>query len=91
MTLFVGKIPTAARLSDLEDLFLKFGKLQRCDLKIGTMSNYGFIEFEDDRDQQDLLKAHGEQEIELLGSRLVVEEAKGRKKELSNACFKCGK
>lgn len=100
MALFIGRIPSDARSSDLEALFEKYGKINRCDIKTGTSFNFGFVEFEDKRDAEDVVKAHEDKEFELMGNRIVVELAKGKKREpgdrperseRSNGCFKCGK
>ncbi|OMH84664.1 Serine/arginine-rich splicing factor [Zancudomyces culisetae] len=85
--LFVGRLPRDIRSSELEDLFSRYGKLSRCDIKRG----YGFIEYEDRRDAEDALKdADG---MRLGGGRIVVEYAKGRARRStdSNTCFKCGR
>jgi len=95
MSLFVGRLSSDARSRDLEDLFYKFGKITRCDVKRG---GFGFVEFEDKRDAEDAIK-----ELDgatLLGRRIAVEWAKGprrgsdssgsRDKTDGDACFKCG-
>ncbi|KAJ3320679.1 hypothetical protein HDV06_005087 [Boothiomyces sp. JEL0866] len=90
-----------ARASDLEKIFEKYGKISRCDIKNGQSYNFGFVEFEDKRDADDVVKAHEDKEFELFGHRIVVEFAKGgsrrdrdrddRRDRSSNDCFKCGK
>jgi len=95
MSLFVGRLSSDTRSRDLEDLFYKFGKITRCDVKRG---GFGFVEFEDKRDAEDAIK-----ELDgatLLGRRIAVEWAKGprrgsdssssRDKTDGDACFKCG-
>jgi RNA recognition motif-containing protein len=53
--LFLGGLSKDTRRQDLEEVFNKYGKLTRCDIKYvngyaGTA--YGFIAFEDDRDAE---------------------------------------
>ena len=53
--LFLGGLSKDTRRQDLEDVFSKYGKITRCDIKYvngyaGTA--YGFIGFEDDRDAE---------------------------------------
>eukprot|EP00126_Sphaerothecum_destruens_P011749 Sdes_comp20954_c0_seq3m18672 len=89
MALFIGRLGRDTRPRDLEDVFYRYGKITRCDVK-GT---YGFIEFEDKRDAEDAIeREHGRN---LLGSRIVVEWAKGNRGERSDTrrdgCFRCGK
>jgi RNA recognition motif-containing protein len=52
-------------------LFLKYGKLKRCDVK----GNYAFITFEDERDAEDALEECQGKEVN--GSRINIEWAKG--------------
>jgi len=97
MSLFVGRLSSETRSRDLEDLFYKYGKITRCDVKRG---GFGFIEFDDKRDAEDAIK-----ELDgatLLGRKIAVEWAKGarrgsdsststsRDKTDGDACFKCG-
>jgi len=56
---------------DLEEIFDRYGKIRRIDIKTG----FGFVEFYDDRDAEDAIK--GEDGQDLLGRRLQVEEARG--------------
>lgn len=86
MALFVGRLPRDVRPRELEDLFHKYGRITRCDVKRG---GYGFIEYEDPRDAEDAIKACDG--IRFLGDRIVVEWARGAKKSNSEECFKCGK
>jgi RNA recognition motif-containing protein len=34
MQLFIGRLPMDMRASELEDIFIKHGKLTRCDIKV---------------------------------------------------------
>ncbi|KAH6575722.1 hypothetical protein BASA50_006352 [Batrachochytrium salamandrivorans] len=91
--LFVGRVPEDARSTDLEEIFHKYGKIIRCDVKHGASISFGFVEYEDKRDAEDALKAGQEAEFELNGSKMYVEWAKAggrRGGERSEGCFKCG-
>ncbi len=53
--LFLGGLGREVRRKDLEEVFSKYGKIVRCDIKYvngfaGTA--YGFIGFQDDRDAE---------------------------------------
>ena len=53
--LFLGGLSKETRRQDLEDVFAKYGRITRCDIKYvngyaGTA--YGFIGFEDERDAE---------------------------------------
>lgn len=63
MSLFIGRVPPEASSQDLEDIFKKYGRISRCDVKNGQSYNYGFVEFEDKRDAEDVLKAHEDKEV----------------------------
>ena len=34
--LFIGRLPRGSRASELEDVFYKYGKMTRCDVKQGN-------------------------------------------------------
>jgi len=90
--LFVGRLASDTRSRDLEDLFYKFGKITRCDVKRG---GFGFVEFDNKRDAEDAIR-----ELDgtsLLGRHIAVEWAKGPRRGSDSsstrdgdACFKCG-
>jgi RNA recognition motif-containing protein len=92
MALFVGRLPSDVRQRELEDLFDKYGKILRCDIK----SSYAFVEFEDSRDAEDAVKEMDG--YRLSGRPIVVEWAKGKRRGGErasgggdrDACFKCG-
>jgi len=69
--LFIGRLPLEVRQRELEDIFYRYGKLARCDIKYGKTMAYGFVEYEDRRDAEDALR--GEDGKLILGSRMVVE------------------
>eukprot|EP01134_Creolimax_fragrantissima_P007822 CFRG7822T1 len=85
MSLFIGRLSQDIRESDLEDVFIKYGKINRCEVKNG---GFAFIDYEDKRDAEDAIKAEDGREIR--GARIAVEWAKGPKQK-SEDCFKCGR
>ncbi|KAM0682546.1 Serine/arginine-rich splicing factor 1 [Mitosporidium daphniae] len=86
MALFVGRIPEHVRPRDLEDLFIKYGRINRCDIKRG---GYGFVEFDDIRDAEDALR---DGRFQIDGHPIVVEWAKGSgRRSNSDECFRCGR
>lgn len=75
--LFLGNLGRDISRSDIEKTFDKYGRLLRCDLKNrGFGANFAFLEFEDERDAEDALRA--ENGKDLYGSSLVVEWAKSK-------------
>eukprot|EP00124_Ichthyophonus_hoferi_P005561 Ihof_evm2s839 gene=Ihof_evmTU2s839 len=87
MALFIGRLGPEIRTRDLEDVFGRYGRLVRCDLKNG---GYGFVDFEDRRDAEDALR--GEDGRSLGQSRMVVQWANGPSRRAdSGECFKCGR
>ena len=73
--LFIGQLVRDVRRRELEDAFGKFGEIVRIDIKSG----FGFIEYEHSRDAEDAIrKMDGE---EFLGKRIIVEYARGRRRE----------
>jgi RNA recognition motif-containing protein len=69
--LFIGNLNPDIRIRDLENVYGRYGKILRCDLK----KNYGFIQYSDRRDAEQALQK--ENNRELLGSVMTVEWAKG--------------
>ncbi|KAI8144589.1 hypothetical protein BJV82DRAFT_656401 [Fennellomyces sp. T-0311] len=81
MALFIGRIPKSMSTRELEDIFSKYGKITRLDVK----TDFGFVEFEDKRDAEEAMN-------EVHGKDLVVEWAKnGGRRPNENECFNCGK
>lgn len=39
MALFIGRIPSDCRPRELEDVFAKYGRINRCDVKRGGMES----------------------------------------------------
>jgi len=87
MSIWVGRLSYDARERDIEDLFHKFGRIRRIELKKG----FAFVEFEDERDGEDAL--HELDGVDFLGNRIVIERARGRRRGPSSAdrCFRCGR
>lgn len=53
--LFLGGLNKETRRQDLEDVFGKYGRLTRCDIKYingNAGTAYGFVAFDDDRDAE---------------------------------------
>jgi len=74
--LFVGRLGKDVRTRDLEDIFNRYGRLTRCDIKVGGGPlAYAFIDYEDKRDAEDAIKYENGREIR--GRGIVVEWAKG--------------
>lgn len=69
--LFVGNLNPATRMRDLENVYGRYGKILRCDLK----KNYAFIQFDNRREAEQAL--HKENNQKLMGSVMTVEWAKG--------------
>ncbi|KAJ3191883.1 hypothetical protein HK101_007317 [Irineochytrium annulatum] len=91
MALFVGRLPTEVKVADLEDIFAKYGRISRLDIKRGASFNFGFVEYEDKRDAEDALKECDGKNLQNFGTRLVVEWSKGgSRRSESNECFKVG-
>ncbi|XP_033646103.1 serine/arginine-rich splicing factor 7-like isoform X2 [Asterias rubens] len=87
--LFIGRLSKQTRQRDVEDVFMKYGPMQRCELKYGTGMAYAFIDYEDPRDAEDAQKFEDRQEI--CGQSIVVEWARGPKRGVSDdECYKCG-
>jgi len=85
MTLFVGNLPHDVRTREIEDIFSRYGRIARIDIKRG----YAFLEFEDKRDAEDAIREDG---TTLGGSRMSVEFAKSERKSAnSEDCFRCGR
>ncbi|CAL4902790.1 unnamed protein product [Urochloa decumbens] len=69
--LYVGQISPHTRINDLEDLFSKYGRLRKVDLK----RDFGFVEFSDPRDAEDARYDLDGRKFD--GSRIIVEFARG--------------
>jgi len=69
--LFVGNLNPDIQVRDLENVFGRYGKITRCDLK----KNYAFIQLTDERDAEEAIRK--ENDRRLLGSVMTVEWAKG--------------
>ncbi|KAG0038338.1 hypothetical protein BGZ82_000483 [Podila clonocystis] len=90
MALFLGRLTPDTRSRDLEDLFAKYGRVTRLDIKRGTNSGFGFVEYEDPRDAEEAV--HKLNRHVVNGSEIVVEFAKNNGRRAGdNECFKCGR
>lgn len=73
---FIGSLPPDARESDIERFLREYGRINEISVKRG----YGFVEFDDKRDAEDaIFELDGK---ELLGERVSLQPARGRKREL---------
>ncbi|KAF9412082.1 hypothetical protein BGZ94_001150 [Podila epigama] len=87
MALFLGRLTPDTRSRDLEDLFAKYGRVTRLDIKRGTNSGFGFVEYEDPRDAEEAV--HKLNRHVVNGSEIVVEFAKNNGRRAGdNECFK---
>jgi len=89
--IYVGRLSNKTKESDLRRIFGKYGRLR--DVVIKPDKDYGFVEFELDRDADDAVRyLHG---IEMHGSKLIVEHTKGGERppgsKRNENCFVCGK
>ncbi|KAK8769627.1 hypothetical protein V5799_013907 [Amblyomma americanum] len=50
--LFIGRLPLDTRERDVEQVFERYGRLLRCDVKYGTGMAYAFVDYEDHRDAE---------------------------------------
>ncbi|XP_054724029.1 serine/arginine-rich splicing factor 4-like [Uloborus diversus] len=85
--LFVGRLPIDIRERDVEQVFEKYGRLLRCDVKYGMYGStgrrssgrtgmaYAFVDYDDRRDAEDAIKYENGREIR--GQSIVVEWARG--------------
>jgi len=71
--LFVGRLPKDVRRNDLEQIFGRYGRVTRCDIRVGLETAYAFIDFDDHRDAKDALKFENGREFH--GQRIVVDWA----------------
>jgi len=70
-TVYVGGLSTSTREDDLRDLFAKYGRLRRIDIKSG----YAFVEYDDSRDADDAVRGTDGREVQ--GKRISAEIARG--------------
>lgn len=51
--LYIGNLGRDVSRRDIENIFDKYGKVRRCDIKSkGLGTSYAFLEYEDERDAQ---------------------------------------
>ncbi|KAJ2314273.1 Serine/arginine-rich splicing factor 6, partial [Coemansia sp. RSA 2704] len=68
--LYVGRLPRDVRERDLERLFKGYGQIRDICLRPG----FGFVEFRDRRDAEDVM--HDFNNREFMGERLMIEPAR---------------
>jgi len=77
--LFVGNLTRDITRKDMEDVFDKYGKMLKCEVKNkDNGSSFCFIEFEEERDAEEALRA--ENGRDMLGSSMKIEWAKGKER-----------
>jgi len=75
--LFIGNLGAEISSQDIEAVFEKYGRVVKCDVKSkGEGSTFCFVEYEDERDAEEALKAENGQDMQ--GTAMVVQFAKGR-------------
>jgi len=68
-TVYVGRVDSRTRERDLYDIFDRYGRVARVDMKRG----FAFVDFDDNRDAEDAIKDMDGREVD--GSRITVEWA----------------
>ncbi|KAJ2004562.1 Serine/arginine-rich splicing factor 6 [Coemansia thaxteri] len=80
--LYVGRLPRDVRERDLEQLFKGYGEIR----DICLLSGFGFVEFRDRRDAEDVM--HDFNNRDFMGERLLIEPARvDRRRERSDRGF----
>ena len=95
MALFVGRLSSQTKKSDLESLFNKYGNLKRCELR----NNFAFISiifilfrllfilaYNDEKDAEDALKELNGKEID--GNNINIEWTKESGRQAENPSYK---
>lgn len=72
--LYVGHLPRDVRERDIERLFKGYGQIR----DICLLSGFGFVEFRDRRDADDVMRDFDDREF--MGDRLVVEPARAERR-----------
>uniref|UniRef100_A0A0N4ZUG0 Serine/arginine-rich splicing factor 1 n=1 Tax=Parastrongyloides trichosuri TaxID=131310 RepID=A0A0N4ZUG0_PARTI len=74
--IYVGNLPDDFRERDVEDLFYKYGRIRRIEVKARRGGpTFAFVEFDDSRDARDAIQ--GRDGIRVEGGRIRVEIVKG--------------
>ncbi|KAL7714552.1 hypothetical protein QTN25_007858 [Entamoeba marina] len=81
--LFIGNLPSDVRQEDIEDLFNKYTKVERVDLK----NRYGFVICETEDDAKSILEKSQGEGIEIKGLRINIEFSRPREPK---KCYNCG-
>ncbi|RNA25504.1 putative splicing arginine serine-rich 6 [Brachionus plicatilis] len=77
--LFVGNLSKDITRQDIEDVFDKYGRLIKCEVKNkDTGASFCFIEFEEERDAEEALRV--ENGKDMLGNSMVIQWAKGKER-----------
>ena len=88
--LFVGRLNKKTRESDLREVFERYGRLIRCDVKVGVAVAYAFVDFYEREDAKEAMRK--EHRRELLGRNMIIEWARqGDRGKYDDDCHKCGK
>ncbi|XP_067929746.1 serine/arginine-rich splicing factor 7-like [Watersipora subatra] len=93
--LFIGRLSRRTRTADVEEVFERYGRLSRCDVKYGQDTAYAFVDYDNDRDAEDAVKS--ENGRKLLGATMVVEWSKGFSRRSmpsgrpGDECYRCGR
>ncbi|KAK0416811.1 hypothetical protein QR680_012697 [Steinernema hermaphroditum] len=72
---YVGNLPPDVRTKDVEDLFVKYGKIMFVDLKNRKGPPFAFVEYDDPRDAEDAVRSRDGYDFD--GYRLRVEFPRG--------------
>ncbi|EEY68033.1 uncharacterized protein PITG_18104 [Phytophthora infestans T30-4] len=79
--LYVANLATRVGQQDLQDLFSKFGRVEKCEVIVDPVTKesrgFGFVTFEDVRDAEDAVKELNNQEVQ--GRKMRVEHAKRKR------------
>eukprot|EP00088_Acartia_fossae_P017642 TRINITY_DN20078_c0_g1_i6.p1 TRINITY_DN20078_c0_g1~~TRINITY_DN20078_c0_g1_i6.p1 ORF type:complete len:123 (+),score=14.08 TRINITY_DN20078_c0_g1_i6:41-409(+) len=75
--IYIGNLPKDCREKDIDRAFRTYGRIRDVLLKAG----YGFVEYDDSRDADDAV--HEMDGRSLLGTRIIVEMARGTRRDRS--------
>ncbi|RAW43395.1 hypothetical protein PC110_g369 [Phytophthora cactorum] len=79
--LYVANLATRVGQQDLQELFSKFGRVDKCEVIVDPVTKesrgFGFVTFEDVRDAEDAVKELNNQEVQ--GRKIRVEHAKRKR------------
>ncbi|KAE9039010.1 hypothetical protein PR003_g392 [Phytophthora rubi] len=79
--LYVANLATRVSERDLQELFAKFGRVDKCEVIVDPVTResrgFGFVTFEDVRDAEDAVKEMNNQDVQ--GRKIRVEHAKRKR------------